>query len=182
MELSLHNALCKEIQTLRIDDDTPSADDHDRTASCNWLRHSRSPRMHTFSARTGTLDAAPADRKAHLPRRTQRKRIVKQRSSSLYVRGTDRPRVNPMAMDDNDDDDGVQATDKAVMTGWLYKTSRLKTSKTRGHRQHRKFKLTPHSLEYSNLLQKVWLAVMSIIVLNKLITNSDLYVLYSHEL
>ena len=153
MELSLHNALCKEIETLRINDDTPSADDHGRITSCNWLRHSSSPRMRTFSARTETLDAAPVDRKSHLPRRTQRKRIVKQRSSSLYVKGTDRPRAN--SMDDNDDDDRIQAAEKAVMTGWLYKTSRLKTSKTRGHRQHRKFKLTAHSLEYSNLLQKV---------------------------
>ena len=45
--------------------------------------------------------------------------------------------------------------DKVVMTGWLNKMSRLKTSKTRGHRQHRRFKLTAHSLEYDQLFQKV---------------------------
>ena len=163
MELSLHNALCKEIETLRIDDDTPSADDHGRTTSCNWLHHSRSPRMHTFSARTDTLDEAKlADEKARIPRqRTQRKRIVKQRSSSLYVQGTNHLKGN--SVDGNDEDDAIKAAeDKAVMTGWLYKTTRLKTSKTRGQRQHRKFKLTTHSLEYSNLLQKVQLCVIHI--------------------
>ena len=159
MELSLHNALCKEIETLRIEDDTPSADDHGRTTSCNWLQHSRSPRMHTFSARTDTLDEAEAYEKARVPRqRTQRKRIVKQRSSSLYVQRINHPRAN--SVDGTDEDDAIKAVeDKAVMTGWLYKTTRLKTSKTRGHRQHRKFKLTTHSLEYSNLLQKVQLAI-----------------------
>ena len=159
MELSLHNALCKEIETLRIDDDTPSADDHGRTTSCNWLQHSRSPRMHTFSARTDTLDEAKAYEKARVPRQhTQRKRIVKQRSSSLYIQGTNHPRAN--SVDGTDEDDAIKAAeDKALMTGWLYKTTRLKTSKTRGHRQHRKFKLTTHSLEYSNLLQKVQLAI-----------------------
>ena len=49
-----------------------------------------------------------------------------------------------------------QTGDKAVvMTGWLHKTSRLKTSKARGHRQHRRFRLTAHSLEYDQLFQKV---------------------------
>ena len=58
------------------------------------------------------------------------------------------------------DEDPQQAAqsnkNKVVMTGWLYKTTRLKTSKTRGHqRQHRRFRLTAHSLEYDQLFQKV---------------------------
>ena len=44
---------------------------------------------------------------------------------------------------------------KVVMAGWLYKTTRPKTSKTRGHRQHRQFRLTAHSLEYDQFFQKV---------------------------
>ena len=53
-------------------------------------------------------------------------------------------------------DAGQTTGDNAVvMTGWLYKMSRLKTSKARGHRQHRRFRLTAHSLEYDQLFQKV---------------------------
>jgi len=51
-----------------------------------------------------------------------------------------------------------------MLSGWLYKTSRPKhtTEFTRApheHRQHRKFKLTEHSLEYNHLLQRVCLPV-----------------------
>ncbi|XP_065898553.1 1-phosphatidylinositol 4,5-bisphosphate phosphodiesterase delta-4-like [Dysidea avara] len=47
-----------------------------------------------------------------------------------------------------------------LMSGWLYRTSRPKwsndiTRTSHEHRQHRKFKLTEHSLEYSHLLQRV---------------------------
>lgn len=49
----------------------------------------------------------------------------------------------------------VKIGDKVLMDGWLYKTSRQKDSKTRTHGQHRRFRLTAHSLEYSHMFQKV---------------------------
>jgi len=54
-------------------------------------------------------------------------------------------------------------SDEALLSGWLHKTSRPKwtdkmTRAPHEHRQHRKFKLTEHSLEHSHLLQKVCIA------------------------
>ena len=59
--------------------------------------------------------------------------------------------------DEFTDGDKQTATqrNKVVTAGWLYKTTRPKTSKTRGHRQHRQFRLTAHSLEYDQFFQKV---------------------------
>ena len=56
-----------------------------------------------------------------------------------------------------------------LMSGWLYRTSRPKwsddiTRASHEHRQHRKFKLTEHSLEYSHLLQRVCLHVVSLLL------------------
>ena len=52
--------------------------------------------------------------------------------------------------------DSPEKGELVLMTGWLYKTNRLKDSKMRGHsRQHRRFRLTLHSLEYNHLLQTV---------------------------
>jgi len=50
----------------------------------------------------------------------------------------------------------VKVGDKALMDGWLYKTSRQKGSKTRTHGQHRRFRLTTYSLEYSHMFQRVY--------------------------
>ena len=54
--------------------------------------------------------------------------------------------------------------DQFLDQGMLYKTSRGKITSnlTRGqheHRQHRRFQLTEHSLEYSQLLQRVCISV-----------------------
>ena len=139
MALSLQNDLCKEIETLRIDDVTPTVTHSRRTS---WSRFSFSrpgrPRLNTFDA--------TAAGQVYLPQLSRKGHIVKPRSSSLPWTGTKLTA-----------DDSGSKEDKALMTGWLYKTSRPRTSKARGHRQHRKFKLTAHSLEYSNLIQKVLL-------------------------
>lgn len=148
MALSLQDNLCNEIETIQLGHGTPStATGHSGTVCSS--QYPRRPRMHTFCASIETADA-PADRKVQLPQRTQGKRIVKQISASLYL-----PRTGANFINDSE----INSEDKFVMTGWLHKTSRPKNSKTRGHRQHRKFKLTAHSLEYSNLLQKVAIAI-----------------------
>ena len=60
-----------------------------------------------------------------------------------------------------DTEERQQEVEKVLNRGMLYKTSRTKvtTDLTRGqheHRQHRRFQLTEHSLEYSHeLLQRV---------------------------
>lgn len=56
---------------------------------------------------------------------------------------------------------GLEQVDREIVRhGMLYKTTRSKITSelTRGqheHRQHRRFQLTEHSLEYSQLLQRV---------------------------
>ena len=138
--LNLHDSVCREIETHRIGNETHS------TALHHHCEHiTQRPRLHTYSAST-TSGSRPTQR-------TRRKRhgVVKQRSSSLCL---------PRTLGDSDDGKSkAENKVEVVMTGWLYKTTRLKTSKTRAHRQHRKFKLTAHSLEYSNLLQKVAIAI-----------------------
>ena len=152
----LQNNLCKEIETSR-NGETPSTTVGTGTGS-SWYTYSRRRRRpNTYSVSTNsTLDSeSPSDRhtsrKEHLPptRYTRIKRIIRQKSSSLYL---------PAGRTNRDHSDGGQdkAEDKVLMMGWLYKTSRLKTSKARAHQQHRKFKLTAHSLKYSHFnLQKV---------------------------
>ena len=54
------------------------------------------------------------------------------------------------------DDTDAGVPEFIMKEGWLHRTSQLKNSKTKGrNRQHRNFKLTPHSLEYNHYLQKV---------------------------
>ena len=139
MALNLQDAVRKELETHRIDEKTH------HTAVDHRKQIAQRPRLHTYSASTDTSGAQA--------QRTRRKRhgVVKQKSSSLYL---------PRAVRDTDDGHKKKA-DEVLISGWLHKTTRLKTSKTRGHRQHRKFKLTAHSLEYSNLLQKVAIASYS---------------------
>lgn len=160
MASSLPDALCKEIETFRIDKETPTTTDGehgDKTKRRRSTWHSRRRRANTFAPST-SIDV-PTDRpenptllvSRYTPTWKLMRRVVKQKSSSLYIpRGTD-----------CNDSGTVKPEDKTtVKIGWLYKTSRPITSKgkagsTRGHRQHRKFKLTTHSLEYSHFLQKV---------------------------
>jgi len=70
--------------------------------------------------------------------------------SSTYAPGDDLPEYI------GDDSAGRDKPVHVVMSGWLHKTTRLMTSKTRGHRHYRRFRLTAHSLEYSQLFQKVY--------------------------
>ena len=133
-------------EIVRADDETPTTTTG-TVASSSWYTYSRRhSRPKTFSMdRTRALDS-PSDcytsRKDHVP-----PPYTRRKSSSLYLPGTIR---------DLSDGGPDKAEDNVLMTGWLYKTSRLKTSKARAHRQRRKFKLTAHSLEYSHFnLHKV---------------------------
>jgi len=63
-----------------------------------------------------------------------------------------------------------QQQDEAVLSGWLHKTNRPKwtdrmTREPHEHRQHRRFKLTEHSLEHSHLLQRVCQTGSSVAIL-----------------
>ena len=148
---TLHHALCKEIETHRIDDETRH---HSGTSSGtnSWLHYqskTQSRRRHTYSV-SKSIDVIPVSHSYILleehPLKPTRKRHATSLTASLDLPGN--------STDFSDSGENKVET-KVLMTGWLHKTTRLKSSKTRGHRQHRKFKLTPHSLEYSNLLQKV---------------------------
>ena len=151
---TLQRALCKEIETHRIDDETRYRSrerSRERSRTSSWLHYqsrTQSRRRHTYSVRK-SKDTVPVDHSYYLleehPSKSSRKRSTSL-TASLDLTGNSR---------DFSDSGENQVETKVLMTGWLHKTTRLKTSKTRGHRQHRKFKLTPHSLEYSNLLQKV---------------------------
>ena len=146
MTTDLHDALCKEIESHRVDDKTPSMAGTLSGTSIGSAEvpHYQSRRRHTYSASI-YIDAMPVGLtilKNHSPQSAiQKSRTLELTGKSRDFSDSGKPRL--------------QAKTKVLMTGWLHKTTRLKTSKTRGHRQHRKFKLTAHSLEYSNLLQKV---------------------------
>ena len=145
MTTDLHDALCKEIESHRVDDETPSMAGTLSGTSIGsaGVPHYQSRRRHTYSASI-SIDAMAVGHtilKNHSSQSTQKSRTLELTGKSRDFSDSWKPQL--------------QAKTKVLMTGWLHKTTRLKTSKTRGHRQHRKFKLTAHSLEYSNLLQKV---------------------------
>lgn len=104
-----------------------------------------------FSQRRGhtvdTLDT-PARLKSRSSKSDERTRRIS------YAPGT---RLEDLQREEVADDDSKPTGDKVVMTGWLrmYRTTRHKIIKTRGHRQHRRFRLTARSLEYDQLFQKV---------------------------
>ena len=158
-----HDALCKEIATFQIDGDemlsaavlgtvsgTPGCyaqAGHQRRPNTFAARSSLDSQSHQATSLQKEYSTPPPE--PRYPRRSEGL-LATQKSSSLYL----------PTSHDHDDIDSIdsganKAKDKVLMTGWLYKTSLLKTSKARGNRQHRKFKLTSHSLEYSHFLQKV---------------------------
>lgn len=153
MALTLKNDLCREIEAFRINDDTPTEGTTARKRISWSLRHSQQrERAVTFSGSVDVPEDRYTSRQPHLLQRTTRRILhipARRKSSSLYL---------PQSRDDTDG--GNKTEGKILMTGWLYKTSQLKTSETRGHRQHRKFKLTAHSLEYSHFLLKVGIAIV----------------------
>ena len=179
-----HDAVCRQIEQFRIDDETPSTQPstmgpkHIRS----WLYLGR--RRHTYSMidTDKTIPETPvadpsADRSpyalSYAPlkgspsdslqlQRTRKRSAVTQsygRSCSLDL--TRSGRVSDLLRtesEDHTDAGSMKEKDKGVviMTGWLHKTTQPKNSKTRGHsRQRRRFRLTAHSLEYSHQLQKV---------------------------
>lgn len=132
-------------------DEMPSAVGRGRTAS---IRSQTRRRRYTFSV-DKSIDT-PADyhtsltKSAHSTQQPTEHRC----RSNTYALGDDLPEWIS-------DDATAGRNNKSVvmvMSGWLHKTTRLKTSKTRGHRQYRRFRLTAHSLEYSLLFQKVCIA------------------------
>ena len=83
--------------------------------------------------------------------------VARQRSST-YAFGASLDNLPRAVEEFTDDNRQITQRNNVIMTGWLYKTTRPKTSKTRGHRQHRQFRLTAHSLEYEQFFQKVYVA------------------------
>ena len=124
----------------------PSTIDHHSRAATNRSRFSRLRAVHTIDN--------VADRPVGpLPWNTAEKRP----RCMSYAPGT------PLILDRDlhTNDDTKRTEDKAVMIGWLHKTTRHRTTKTRGHRQHRRFRLTAHALEYDQLFQKVAMPIPS---------------------
>ena len=107
-----------------------------------------------FSQKRGhTLDTL--DTPARLKPRSSQSEEKARRIS--YAPGTRLEDLHKLQREEATDDDSKPTGDKVLMTGWLrmYKTNRHKTIKTRGHRQHKRFRLTARSLEYDQLFQKV---------------------------
>lgn len=154
-----HDALCREIEQGRIDDETPSTMGPSKSS---WLPLGR--RRHTYSIDKTIPETDPSTDHSYAPSyvplkgspQLQQKRSIIQsygRSHSLDLTALDRVPDLPKSEDHTD---AGRMKEGFLMTGWLHKTSRPKNSKTRGHsRQRRKFRLTAHSLEYSHQLQKV---------------------------
>lgn len=176
---TLQDALCKEIKENRIDDETPSMEGR-RGRTSNRLRYqprTQSRRRHTFSI-SKSMDEQLVDHSYTLLKHSPKSKRKRSITQPLYAKSVSLD----IAGDSTEDfvDSGRNIEDKDLKTGWLYKTSRLKTSKTRGHRQHRKFKLTAHSLGYSNLLQQVRDIVNYLITTNKRAIFSYLHLRHSH--
>jgi len=151
----LRNALFKQIETSRVDvgqvDDSDHIDDSAPTAASSNARRVREGfRRYSFSRlvsikkrlnRTQERDAA---NELTLPARDD------SWDSRSATDGTDLAQSHrEKAQKDN-----------VVLSGWLHKTSRPKWTDGMArmpheHRQHRRFKLTEHSLEYNHLLQRV---------------------------
>ena len=165
-----HDALCREIEQRRIDDDMMGPKNiHIKTSRLHLGRRRHTsysidktiPEIPTGAASASDRSYAPSyvplKDSPQLEPRHQRKRSATQsygRSYSLDLTGSD------LTKSEDHTDAGcmkpMKEIDKGLMTGWLHKTSRPKNSKTRTHsRQRRKFRLTTHSLEYSHQLQKV---------------------------
>ena len=147
-----------ETSLVRIDSKTSSTVDRGGAASSR-VQYSRAPRFrgHTFTSAVNSggysrMNTCALD--SSMQSHSQSLQPLARKRSATYALGD--------SLNDNlpeEYTDGSKTTgDKVVLTGWLYKMSRLKTSKTRGHRQHRRFRLTAHSLEYDQLFQKVRLS------------------------
>ena len=177
---SHHDAFCKEIEKFRVEDETPSTvgpKHGGHAATRSWLP----PRRHTYSVdgNTATVDTlpdrtpvagrlyvplkeslqpSPAPQPSPQPR-TRRDRSATQSYGRYFSLdyGLHSDRGSDLTKSADSTDAGIkEEKDKVLMKGQLYKTSRLKNSKTRSHsRQHRHFRLTAHSLEYHHVLQKV---------------------------
>lgn len=145
---TLHNALCQEIEDSRINGDETLGRPRRCDRSHNQRRTSPlwSRRRHTYCANKAIRDDTPKDRS---PRNDYSPQSKLKRYSSYSL---DQRRLEATSTT-GDDVDGQE--DKDIISGWLYKTSHLINSNSKGHRQHRKFKLTTHSLEYCHLLHKV---------------------------
>lgn len=138
---SLHNDVFEEIGISRIHDGTPA-----ETIGRYGNRPALSPkkRRHTYAVSFGANKTIDTSGDRYTPLNAHSSQFGRTYSSHSL---DDLPQ-RPGGTDDVDDENN-----KVIMTGWLYKTSRLKNSKTRSNR--RRFRLTAHSLEYCHLLQTV---------------------------
>ena len=151
-ELTVHNAVLEQIKTCR---QLSSQQDELDDASCNIMRGSQSS---TASWRRHTIDTSSLLKK-------RKSKTAQSQSSSSLTSYTPYASLHPMS--DYESVDGIadrqspaaQKNAGVMLSGWLYKTIRKQTKvftrMPHEHRQHRKFKLTEHSLEYNHLLQRV---------------------------
>ena len=112
-------------------------------------------RVNTFAL--DNHDYGSPQKSRYEPRASLRQPVSRQRSAT-YTAGDFSTADEE---DDNHSHSQTTGADRVVMTGWLYKMSRLQTSKATSHRQRRRFRLTAHSLECDQPFQKV--AIFSII-------------------
>ena len=145
-ELTIHNAVLEQIKTYRLD----SQQDGDLVNAGFNMRGSQSSEASWESSLNDSTPYSPY--------------------ASLQP-GWDMPDYEPVDGFASLQPPAAQKNSSVMLSGWLYKTSRPKytigfTRMPHEHRQHRKFKLTEHSLEYNHLLQRVCRCV-SLIVRHK---------------
>ena len=142
-------AFLKEIEKSRVDDERDGNDQASRrrnTYSGFLDRKSSSKARNAIgNVMYQSVDPSYVQMKDSLPQLSQK--TVSGCAKSLTLDS------GKLLAGKDDTDAGVELI---LKEGWLHRTSQLKNSKTKGHnRQHRKFKLTPRSLEYNHYLQKV---------------------------
>jgi len=154
----LHSALFKQIETSRVHNqqDEPSLelDSHDH-ASAVRKDSSAFRRCSSFSHLSFMKRVNRKKESAQRGKLSPPTRHDDSWDSRSVTVGTDLATGRKeKAQKDTSQDSGV------VLSGWLHKTSRQKWTDgmirmPHEPRQHRRFKLTEHSLEYNNLLQMV---------------------------
>ena len=109
---TLHDALCKEIESHWIDDETPSMGTRCRSGtSSGWIHH-QSRCRHTYSA-SKSIDAMPV---GHTILKNHSSQSMQKRLLSLTLKLTGNSR-------DFSDSGKPQVEIKVLMIGWLHKTT-----------------------------------------------------------
>ena len=161
--LVLQEIKASRVESVDFNSDVPSKHSREkryvRTTGSQW--RNRRSEIQSWKRRSGSSRSSSRQRRI----RTEDDHNTFATMGSL---GSNRPRRKS-------EGSAIESADKEIVhDGWLHKTTRTKITLDlrkgqHEHRQHRRFQLTEHSLEYSQLLQKVCHTVLLCLYFSELI-------------